>query len=668
MPARPQNPSVTFLDTFVLKEMIGKGCFGMVWRAEHKRTNRDVAVKVIDRKKLKEKDDKAVVDEVSILRSLDTHPNVVNLIDFFESPKTFHVVLELARGGDVFARLSQRNFYNELSARSLAQNLLLAVEYIHSRGFVHRDLKPENLLLEGDDDSHGLKVADFGFSKRVPAKGLATRCGTPAFVAPEICSNFRYGNKVDVWSCGVILYLLLGGYTPFQSKDMKQLFRKIRAADYAFHEKYWDPISMPAKSLIVRMLTVDCAKRLSASEALKSKWMTMSTEDMVSTSKTSLPETVNQMKKFVAKQKLKSAMIATTYATTAKFWTGDAVSFMSRQTTLNAEAMNSQKTLSNGKVGQRFNGLYDLLDPIRQGRIGSVWRGTKRDDITKKTLAIKIIKMENCDVKEEARIMNEVSILQSLNHQNILRVHDFFEESPEFFVVMELMQGGDLYDSIVSRTFYAENDARLMAKSLLSAVEYMHERGVAHRDLKPQNLLLKTADSHMLKVADFTFSKRVHMPKSLFTRCGTPTYVAPEILKNHPHDNSADMWSVGVIIYTCLVGYPPFIEENQTVLFHKIRFGEYEFFDSDWHGISNESRDLIKKLLVVDPDRRTSAKIAINHPWFVGTSENLSMRDISASFNKLKQSMGNLDEFDQPENENYKSYQDLPDVEMKEYQ
>eukprot|EP01083_Nonionella_stella_P120332 360500_1 len=99
MPARPQNPSATFLDTFILKEMIGKGCFGMVWRAEHKRTNRDVAVKVIDRKKLKDKDDKAVVDEVSILRSLDTHPNVVNLIDFFESPKTFHVVLELARGG-----------------------------------------------------------------------------------------------------------------------------------------------------------------------------------------------------------------------------------------------------------------------------------------------------------------------------------------------------------------------------------------------------------------------------------------------------------------------------------------------------------------------------------------------------------------------------------------
>ncbi len=144
------------------------------------------------------------------------------------------------------------------------------------------------------------------------------------------------------------------------------------------------------------------------------------------------------------------------------------------------------------------------------------------------------------------------------------------------------------------------------------------------------------------------------------------SYVAPEILKNHPHDNSADMWSVGVIIYTCLVGYPPFMEENQAVLFNKIRYGEYEFFESDWQGISKESQDLIKRLLVVDPDRRMSAAEAIDHVWFTGTDEgDLSMRDMTRSLLDLKESMGGLDEFDQPENKNYKSFKELPDDTME---
>ncbi len=306
---------------------------------------------------------------------------------------------------------------------------------------------------------------------------------------------------MDMWSCGVILYLLLGGYTPFQSKDLRVLFRKIRAADYSFHEKYWDPISSPAKHLIVRLLTVDYTKRMSAAEVLKSKWMTMSEEELMSLTSggVQLPETVKQFQHFVARQKLRSAMIATTYATTAKFWTGDAVSFMSRLTTFNSTALVSTRTLTNGKVGQRFIDLYDLGDTIKEGRIGSVWRGVERDDETQQPLAVKIIRMKKVNLQEEARIMNEVSILQSLRHPSILRVHDFFEESPDFFIVMELMEGGDLYDSIVSKTFYAEKEARIMAKSLLSAVQYFHGRGVAHRDLKPQNLLLTVSRILALK-------------------------------------------------------------------------------------------------------------------------------------------------------------------------
>ncbi|GFH58735.1 ribosomal protein S6 kinase alpha-1/2/3/6 [Chaetoceros tenuissimus] len=651
-----------FLSKYDMQDMLGKGAFGSVWKAIDHDTDVPVAVKVIDRRKLKPKDDKAVYDEVAIMKDLSGNDSIVQLLNFYESEKTFHVVLELAMGGDVFERLSKRRYYKETDARELSFHLLNAVSFIHSKGYVHRDLKPENLLLRDEsDDSDGLMVADFGFAVRNTSDQLKTRCGTPAFVAPEICVGVPYGSSVDVWSCGVILYLLLGGYAPFQQRDMRELFRKIRAADYSFHEKYWDPISMPAKQLIARMLTVDPTKRITAEEALKSKWMTMPDEEMGPAMKENLSETIAQMKKFVARNKLRGAMIATTYATTAKFWAGNAVSFMSKNTTVGSSAFASNKTLTKGKVGQKFDNIYQLDQKLRQGRISGIWKGARREAENGMELAIKVISVDKCNLQEESRIMNEVAILQSLNHPNILRLHDFFEESPNFFIVMELMEGGDVFDKIVEKTQYTEKDAKELVRSLLKGVEYIHTRRVAHRDLKPQNLLLASLESDVLvKIADFSFARRVHTPKSLFTRCGTPTYVAPEILKNHPHDESADMWSVGVIAFVALVGYPPFIEEDQRVLFRKIRLGEYCFYDEDWEGISADARDLISKLLIVDPDHRCTASQAINHKWITGDDSGLSTRDISASLKKLKTSMGSIDEDNQPENKNYQSFGEIP--------
>jgi serine/threonine protein kinase len=449
---------------------------------------------------LKPKDDEAVYKEINVMRELSSHSGVIKLYHFFENVNTFHMVLELAKGGDVFSRLSKRSFYPENDARKLARNLLTTIEFIHSKGYVHRDLKPENLLLETlNEDSNGLKIADFGFARKDNGGALKTRCGTPSFVAPEICVGVPYDKSVDMWSCGVILFLLLGGYPPFQDKDMMKLFRKIRAADYSFLEKYWDPVSTPAKQLIVRMLTVDPSKRITAGEALKSKWISASEEDLDTATNVHLSDTVAQLKKFIAKQKLRGAIIAMSYATTAKFWTANTVSFMSKQTTFTsmpgsiASSKNMRTSLTAGKALKNFDSLYQCQYKIRGGRIAEVWQGCKRDPDQKTPLAIKIVQKKDMDLREEGRVMNEVAILQSLSHANILAVHDFFEEAPAFYIVMELMKGGDVFDRIVAKSQYTEKDARLMAHSLLSAVDYFHGRGIAHRDLKPQNLLLEVS-------------------------------------------------------------------------------------------------------------------------------------------------------------------------------
>mmetsp|Transcript_19139 Transcript_19139/g.27673 ORF Transcript_19139/g.27673 Transcript_19139/m.27673 type:complete len:733 (+) Transcript_19139:108-2306(+) len=649
---------LNFDNLYSLDQRLRSGSFATVFICKHNLTSEEYAVKIIDRTKLKPKDDHAVYREVSILKSLEGHDGVVNLVCFFETHTTFHVVLELARGGDVFDRLAKRTVYTEFDARVLARKLLEGVAHIHSRGIIHRDLKPENLLLVDNVSDTNMKLADFGFARKYePLKGgLTTRCGTPAFVAPEVLLGVPYDDKVDVWSCGVILYLLLGGYPPFQHENHKGLFRKIRAGDYVFHEKYWDGISIEAKQLVSKLLSVDPESRLNAEGALKSSWFYNTDEQL---SANDLNASLKAIRKFNARRKLRGAMHAVTWACTATFWNPSnnnfskdvlstyhemasvdnvAASYKPASDTFSKKSSNSSTASS--KVGKTFKDKYTLVKKIRSGSFATVWEGKHNE--TDIVCAIKVVARKDLKPKDDAQVLNEVAILQSLHHKSIVCLVDFFEEKDNFFIIMELMSGGDVFDRIVEKNHYTELDARNLATELLEAVAFMHSHGVAHRDLKPQNLLLQTKDDDAhIKVADFGFARRVHTPQSLVTRCGTPTYVAPEILKNHPHDTAADMWSVGVILYVLLVGYPPFMEDNQRVLFRKIRYGEYEFFKEDWEEISEEAKDLIQKLLVVDPLHRLTAREALRHYWIVGDNDDmLSSRSLSGSLSELQKSVG----------------------------
>lgn len=467
-------------------------------------------------RKLKPKDDNNVLREIEVMRALGSHPNIIGLIESFETEETFHIVIDLARGGDLMRSISRRKRYCEFDGRALAREFIEAVNYIHSCNVVHRDLKPDNLLLDAaDDDCHGLRIADFGFAKKVNRNGrLKSRCGTPAYVAPEICVGVEYGKGVDVWSCGVILYLLLSGKIPFTVKrkpgkkhDLKALFLKIRAADYVFEDQDWDMISMSAKQLIARMLTVDPKRRITLQDALKSPWMTKKDEDLGLSARVPLNNTITNLKQFNARRSLKSAMVAATFVTTANFWTPESVTFMSNNTTVGSTVFSaaatpapstavvsstavSTKTLTSGKVGQKLENLYTLQDKIRDGEAGTVVRQGQRKG-TNEIYAIKIINRglgQGPMSANDNKVMNEVSILQSLSHNHVVKLHDFFEESTRFCLVMELMGGGDLFERIVTKEMYTENDAREVAKALVSAVDYIHKRGVAHRDLKPQNL------------------------------------------------------------------------------------------------------------------------------------------------------------------------------------
>ena len=278
---------------------------------------------------------------------------------------------------------------------------------------------------------------------------------------------------------------------------------------------------------------------------------------------------------------------------------------------------------------------YEFGREIGRGGFSVVVEGAKKG--TTERYAIKCIKKANVERDDIKLLRREIQIMKQVDHPNILKLFDVFESEEEFFLVMELVDGKELFDKIVERGQYSEKDAANIVRQIISAVEYLHERGIvriflffllqlvfahfffqAHRDLKPENLLSSGADDkEVIKIADFGFSKDFTDDK-LQTSCGSPGYVAPEVLTSESYDKSVDMWSLGVIIYILLCGYPPFYADNAPALFKKIMDVKYDFDDPSWDDVSEEAKHLIRHLLVKNTDERYTAEQCRNHPWVAG--------------------------------------------------
>ncbi|WAQ99903.1 DCLK1-like protein [Mya arenaria] len=249
---------------------------------------------------------------------------------------------------------------------------------------------------------------------------------------------------------------------------------------------------------------------------------------------------------------------------------------------------------------------------------------------TKKRYALKIIEKEKCRGKEQM-IQNEVAILKRVKHPNIVELVEDFHSHTELFLVMELVKGGDLFDAISMATKYTEKDACAMMFNLASALEYLHSNDIVHRDLKPENLLVcdHGDGTKSLKLGDFGLATSCNDP--LFVVCGTPTYVAPEILKETGYGREIDVWAAGVIMYILLCGFPPFAsaKNDQEELFDAIIEKEVDFPANYWDGVSKDAKDLIKGMLRKNPDERLTARQVTEHDWV--TSEKASERDIHDS-------------------------------------
>ncbi|XP_069015157.1 calcium/calmodulin-dependent protein kinase type II delta 1 chain isoform X2 [Embiotoca jacksoni] len=327
-----------------------RGAFSVVRRCMKISTGQEYAAKIINTKKLSARDHQKLEREARICRLLK-HANIVRLHDSISEEGFHYLVFDLVTGGELFEDIVAREYYSEADASHCIQQILESVNHCHVNGIVHRDLKPENLLLASKLKGAAVKLADFGLAIEVQGEQQAWFgfAGTPGYLSPEVLRKDPYGKPVDMWACGVILYILLVGYPPFWDEDQHRLYQQIKAGAYDFPSPEWDTVTPEAKDLINKMLTINPAKRVTATDALKHPWIC---QRSTVASMMHRQETVECLKKFNARRKLKGAILTTMLATR---------NFSVAKSLLNKKADGVKKRKTDGTEHLRINNKANVV-------------------------------------------------------------------------------------------------------------------------------------------------------------------------------------------------------------------------------------------------------------------------------------------------------------------
>jgi len=278
---------------------------------------------------------------------------------------------------------------------------------------------------------------------------------------------------------------------------------------------------------------------------------------------------------------------------------------------------------------------------LGSGAFAQVKKVTSKKN-SKTVRAMKILDKSKVPPNEEEKFISEIQVLRQLDHPHILKLYEFYQDKKNYYIIMELCTGGELFDKIVELNGFTEKEATYIMKQLLSAIRYAHNHKIVHRDLKPENILLDTHSdgTYDVKIIDWGTAKTFDPSGKMTERFGTAYYIAPEVLKRE-YNEKCDMWSIGVVLYVLLSGTPPFPGNNDKEILKAVAKGAYDFDGDEWNNISEDAKDLINKLLTYDPVKRISAKEALEHKWF----ETASHLDTKVDEEKMRKNLQNLKGF-----------------------
>ncbi|XP_041116896.1 calcium/calmodulin-dependent protein kinase type II subunit gamma-like isoform X7 [Polyodon spathula] len=391
--------STRFTDEYQLYEELGKGAFSVVRRCVKKSTGQEYAAKIINTKKLSARDHQKLDREARICRLLK-HPNIVRLHDSISEEGFHYLLFDLVTGGELFEDIVAREYYSEADASQCINQILESVSHIHQHDIVHRDLKPENLLLASKMKGAAVKLADFGLAIEVQGEQQAWFgfAGTPGYLSPEVLRKDPYGKPVDIWACGVVLYILLVGYPPFWDEDQHKLYQQIKAGAYDFPSPEWDTVTPEAKNLINQMLTINPAKRITADQALKHPWVC---QRSTVASMMHRQETVECLRKFNARRKLKGAIL-TTMLVSRNFSVG-------RQSTSPAAATTSTAALAEQAAKSLLNKKSDGVKEPQTTVVHNPPDGIKGSTESCNTTEEEDMKVSVCGTSNDSAVVSQSS-------------------------------------------------------------------------------------------------------------------------------------------------------------------------------------------------------------------------------------------------------------------
>uniref|UniRef100_A0A8C3Q0F3 non-specific serine/threonine protein kinase n=1 Tax=Chrysolophus pictus TaxID=9089 RepID=A0A8C3Q0F3_CHRPC len=613
---------------FELLKVLGQGSFGKVFLVK-KISGSDArqlyAMKVLKKATLKVRDRVRTKMERDILVEVN-HPFIVKLHYAFQTEGKLYLILDFLRGGDLFTRLSKEVMFTEDDVKFYLAELALALDHLHSLGIIYRDLKPENILL--DEEGH-IKLTDFGLSKESidHEKKAYSFCGTVEYMAPEVVNRRGHTQSADWWSFGVLMFEMLTGTLPFQGKDRKETMTMILKAKLGMPQF----LSPEAQSLLRMLFKRNPANRLGAGpdgvEEIKrhpffSKidWNKLYRREIHPPFKpaTGRPEdTFYFDPEFTAKTPKDSPGIPPSANAHQLFRGFSFVAIASDDESQSMQTVGVHSIVQQlHRNSIQFTDGYEVKEDIGVGSYSICKRCVHK--ASNMEYAVKIIDKSKRDPTEEIEIL-----LRYGQHPNIITLKDVYDDGKYVYVVTELMKGGELLDKILRQKFFSEREASAVLFTISKTVEYLHAQGVVHRDLKPSNILYvdESGNPESIRICDFGFAKQLRAENGLLmTPCYTANFVAPEVLKRQGYDAACDIWSLGVLLYTMLTGYTPFAngpDDTPEEILARIGSGKFSLSGGYWNTVSDTAKDLVSKMLHVDPHQRLTAAQVLSHPWIV---------------------------------------------------
>ncbi|KAJ8383759.1 hypothetical protein AAFF_G00215180 [Aldrovandia affinis] len=596
---------------FELLKVLGQGSYGKVFlvrKIKGPDTGQLYAMKVLKKATLKVRDQVRSKMERDILAEVN-HPFIVKLHYAFQTEGKLYLILDFLRGGDLFTRLSKEVMFTEEDVKFYLAELALALDHLHSLGIIYRDLKPENILL--DEEGH-IKITDFGLSKEAidHDKRAYSFCGTIEYMAPEVVNRRGHTQSADWWSFGVLMFEMLTGSLPFQGKDRKETMALILKAKLVCDA--W----LKLNHVILQALTGE-APNLIGSQKLFRREIKPPFKPAVGRPE----DTFHFDPEFTSRTPTDSPGVAPS-SNAHQLFRG--FSFVA--TNLGQELSQSDQNTVNPIVQQlhgsniHFTDGYEMKEDVGIGAYSICKRCIHK--ITSVEYAVKIIDRAKRDPSEEIEIL-----LRYGQHPNIITLKDVYDDGKYVYLVMELMRGGELLDRILLQKCFSEREASAVLCTITKTVEYLHSQGVVHRDLKPSNILYvdETGDPESIRICDFGFAKQLRAENGLLmTPCYTANFVAPEVLKRQGYDAACDIWSLGILLYTMLAGFTPFAngpDDTPEEILARIGSGKYALSGGNWDTVSDAAKDIVSKMLHVDPHQRLTAPQVLRHPWIVNKEQ-----------------------------------------------